>query len=179
MREPLEKYKPYFGGVNSTTLFWKPLYTINLILNGIVLLVIGLVFAVKFMRDYPHAAYIEKILQTFLLLCAFEVLHHWAYIKSGPYAVFRSVLEIGQYLTILTLMIMVYVFSMRLRFVLTSLGQYYEEMVAIRPDLVTRWRDEIDNAILRRFFKGKKYLGRLTSLKSNQLHSTEKQEQQP
>ena len=73
---------------------------------------------------------------------------------------------------------MVYVFSMRLRFILTAVGKYYEGMVVAQPDQVTRWRDEIDNVILRNFFKGKKYLGRLASFQSNHLRATKRQEDQ-
>ena len=106
----------------------------------------------------------------------FEVLHSWAHTRSTSYEVYRSVLEVGQYLTIVTLLVMVHVFSMRLRFVLSAVGKYYEEMLALHPEEITRYRDEIDNMIVRYFFKGKKYLGRLASTVSNHVHTTNKQE---
>ena len=179
LRHGLKEYKPYLGGRNSTILFWQPLNINVLYVNALLIATIGLIFVIKQIRDYPHAAYVEKILQTFLVLCSFEFLHYWAYAQSSSYEIFRAVLEFGQYVTILIFLVMVYVFSMRLRFVLSALGKYYETVLATQPSLVTRYRDEIDNVVLRYFFRSKKYFGRLASVEPNHLHSTNKKEHQP
>ena len=175
----LQKYRRYFGTANSTVLFWKPLEMSGLFINAFLLVTLSLVFLFKFLRDYPHPAYVEKILQTFFLVCALEILHYWSYSQSPSYEIYRSIHGVGQYLTISTLLLMVYVFSMRLRFVLNPFGKYYEGMITTQPDQITRWRDEIDNVILRYFFKGRKFLGRLVSLPSTNADTTNKQEQQP
>ncbi len=177
--DELEKYRPYFGGANATTFFWRPFTMKSIAVNAFLVFTIGVVLLFKFLRDYAHAAYVEKILQTFFVFCMFEILHHWSYAQSPSYEIYRSVFGVGQYVTIMILLAMVYVFSMRLRFVLTALGKYYEGMIAAQPLQVTRWRDEIDNAILHYFFKGKRYLGRLVNLQSNDVQPTNKQEHQP
>ncbi|MFQ5798702.1 MAG: hypothetical protein ACE5H0_08420, partial [Bacteroidota bacterium] len=99
----LQKYKPYLRGLNSTTLFWSPVERNRLFVSSFLLVVISLVFLFKFLRDYPHPAYVEKILQTFFVLCMFEVLHSWTYTQGTSYEVYRSIHEVGQYLTIVTL----------------------------------------------------------------------------
>jgi len=52
-------------------------------------------------------------------------------------------------------------FSMRLRFVLSPQGSYYEGEIATNPKGVSRWRDAIDTMILMKYFKVKSVQGRL------------------
>jgi len=83
---------------------------------------------------------------------------------------YRLIFITGQYFTILCLICMVYAFDLKLRFVLSVTGRYYEYAIQHQPERVTRWRDEFDRYILRSFFWNNKTSNRLAEFQ----HSTKK-----
>jgi hypothetical protein len=117
------------------------------------LLIIGLlVFVVhKFMKDSPEGAYIEKIAWCLLPYCSFEALHHHVYATIHSFKLFSSVLLIGGYISITCLLLLCLVFALRLRFIMSIEGGYYERQLLRDAAHVTRWRDSFDNWILRQF----------------------------
>lgn len=153
--------KNYLTEGAETILFWKPL-NVKLIYVNIFLVALLLVFVFhKYWNDKPHPAYLEKIAILFILWCTFDAFHYWAFIHSASLEIYRTLFTISQYLNILTVLLMVYVFSVRLRFVLSPSGQFYEEELLLHPERITRWRDEIDTLVLNTFFTSKKLFGRL------------------
>ncbi len=52
-------------------------------------------------------------------------------------------------------------FGLRLRFIMSAKGEFYELELAQRPAGVTRWRDTLDNMVVDSFFNRKSIVGRL------------------
>jgi len=50
---------------------------------------------------------------------------------------------------------------MRLRFITSVKGEFYEQELALSPKGVTRWRDSLDNIVIEKFFNRKLLLGRM------------------
>jgi hypothetical protein len=162
--QEIEGLSAYLTNGNEVTLFWKPLNLDTVYVN---LMLIGLLIAFyvrKFFHDPPHGAYLEKIAFLLFLLCSLEVLHQWAFTKSADAQVYLSIFSIGQYLNIAVLLALVYVCSVRLRFLSSPVGQYYERQVLIHPEKISRWRDEIDQLILRSFLRKTPFADRVALL---------------
>ena len=152
------------GGI--TTVFWKPLNLISLYINSIALLLISIFLFHTYRYNKAHSSYIDKILIILFLNSALEILHLYGYINSISSGTYQGIFLIGQYFTVISWLLMVYPFNLKLRFVYSPLGQYYEEKIETNPEHVTRWRDEIDNAVLKAFSKNTNYI--------NQFAITEK-----
>jgi hypothetical protein len=153
---------------SEVVLFWKPLNLdtayVNLALVG---LLIVFYFA-KFFRDRPQGAYFEKIMLLLLVVCSLEVLHSWAYTESTDTRLYSSIHLVGQYLTVAALLALVYVCSIRLRFLLSGVGQYYERQIFLRPEGISRWRDEIDRLVLKSLLRKAPFVDRLAVLERNE-----------
>jgi hypothetical protein len=52
-------------------------------------------------------------------------------------------------------------FSLRLKFITSVKGEFYEQELSASPAQVTRWRDALDNIVIENFFNRKTVLGRL------------------
>jgi hypothetical protein len=163
----VENYKKYLAYGAETILFWKPLNLNIIYVNLFLVCSLGFFVFHKYRNDKPHPAYLEKIAILFILWCSFDAFHYFAFINVQSLELYRTMFTISQYLGIFTVLLMVYVFSMRLRFVLSPSGQYYEEELLLRPESITRWRDEIDTLILNSFFTTKKLFGRLVTFTPN------------
>ena len=119
----------------------------------VIVLLLAFFLVTNYVSNKPHGAYLDKILFLFFLLCPIEIAHLFAYISSSTQAAYQSVFAVAQYATVVCLLLMVYAFDLRLRFVLSATGKYYEEALTTSPSKVTRWRDEIDNLILKVFVR--------------------------
>ncbi len=159
----IEELAPYLdrGTDNYLVLLWKPLYekTINLdiFLIGFILLFFGY----QYKKDPPQGAYIDKIMFLFLILQSMDILHNWSYIKSIELVSLAELFTIGQYITFLTGLSLVLFFSLRLRFITSVQGEFYETELAANPQQVSRWRDWLDNVVIAQFFNYKIFNGRL------------------
>jgi hypothetical protein len=142
---------PFNRGFDYGTLYWKPLYMDSLWFGlWCSLFLIGsMVF--KFIKDPPEGAYVEKIIWCLLVYCSFEALHMYAYTQSTRWEVLVAVTEIGIYVSLVTMIILLSLFALRMRFMLSIEGNYYERRLWSDPDRVTRWRDAFDNWVLRQF----------------------------
>lgn len=163
----VQRLRIYLRPGTEAVLFWKPLNFISMYIDGFLILLMVIFIIQKYETDRAHGAYLEKIGILFVLFCSLDLLHLWALVKSPSIEVYYSLFKIGQYLIIFTLLLMVYVFSMRLRFVLSASGKFYEEELLLHPERITRWRDEIDTLVLNYFFTSKKFFGRLLVLKNS------------
>jgi hypothetical protein len=113
------------------------------------------------MKDPPQGAYIEKIMFLLLVLCSLEVLHGWSSIKLLEWEAASSIWTAGIYVSDAVLLMLVGAFSMRLRFITSVKGEFYEQELAVSPSAVTRWRDSLDNLVVEKFFNRKLILGRM------------------
>ena len=138
------------GGDNAV--FWRPLHIGSIYVNLIILALIAIALFYIYFSEKPYSAYTDKILLLFFIFGFFEILHYVGYINSISSDTLEFVYETGQYFTILCLLLMVYTFDLKLRFVFSATGKYYEQIIQHTPERVTRWRDEFDTLILNSFF---------------------------
>ena len=157
----IQELFPYLSGSNYLILVYKPLY-----MNVIYMCVLGvafilLFFGYQYMKDPPQGAYIEKIMFLFLVFCSLEILHAWSFVKSLEWQAFAETMKIGQYVSIGVLLLIALFFALRLRFITSVKGEFYEQELAVSPGAVTRWRDSLDNLVVEKFFDRKVLLGRM------------------
>jgi len=157
----IEELVPYLAGENWEVLFCKPLYLSIIYMNVMLIGFIVLFFGYQYKKDPPQGAYIDKIVFLFLLFCSMEILHYWGFIKSLEWSAYNQMMTVGQYITVFIELLMVLFFGLRLRFIGSVQGEFYETELATNPKQVTRWRDWVDDMILSQFFNFKLFNGRL------------------
>ena len=157
----IDELSPYLEGNNYLILLMKPLYVNVIHLDIFLIGIILLFFGYQYKKDPPQGAYIDKIMFTFLLFISTEIIHSWGFIKSLEWRSFVDLANISQYVTMFLLVPMVVFFLLRLRFITSIHGEFYETELATNPQKVTRWRDWMDNLILARFFNPRSVHGRL------------------
>ncbi len=152
---------PYLSLLNYKILVLKPVY-----LNAVYMCVlcvgfILLFFGYQYKKDPPQGAYIEKMMFLFLIFCTLEIFHAWSFIKAIEWQSFSSFVVVGQYLSGFVLALIAIFFALRLRFITSAKGDFYETEIMESPNAVTRWRDALDNIVIEKFFNRKHLLGRL------------------
>ncbi len=157
----VDELLPYLNGDNVYVLMYKPLYLNNIYMSVLCVVFVFLFFGYQYKNDPPQGAYIEKIIFLFLPYCSLEILHHYAYIKSVEYSTFEDVQQIGIYLTLVNLVLLLVFFSLRLRFITSVKGEFYERELVSDAEHISRWRDAFDNLVVRHFLNPKALHGRL------------------
>jgi hypothetical protein len=157
---------PYLAESNYQVLMLKPLFLNNIYMNVLCVVFIFLFFGYQYKNDPPQGAYIEKIIFLFLPYCSLEILHHYAYIKSVEYSTFEDVQQIGIYLTLVNMALLLVFFSLRLRFITSVKGEFYERELVSDAEHISRWRDAFDNLVVRHFLNPKAVHGRLFAPRS-------------
>jgi hypothetical protein len=157
----VEELLPYLAGYNYTVLIYKPLYMNTIYMNVLCVVFIFLFFGYQYKNDPPQGAYIEKIVFLFLPYCSLEILHHYAYIKSVQFSMLSDVAAIGNYLSLANLLALLVFFALRLRFVKSVKGEFYERELVSDSEHISRWRDAFDNLIVRHFLNPQTLHGRL------------------
>ncbi len=152
---------PYVEGQNYMVLLMRPLHKANVYINTFTIFLIFLFFAYQFKKDPPQGAYIEKIMFSILVLVSLESLHSWAYVRSVEWSIFVDFFVLGQYLTFGALVILTLFFGLRLKFISTVQGEFYEHQLVSNPERITRWRDWVDNFVLSYIFNSQTLVGRL------------------
>jgi hypothetical protein len=152
---------PYLERDNHIPLIYRPLFLNNIYMNVLCIVFIFLYFGYQYKNDPPQGAYIEKMIFLFLPYCSLEVLHHFAYIKSVEATNLTDIMQIGQYLSLANLLMIVLFFSLRLRFITSVKGEFYERELVSDAEHISRWRDSIDNLVVRHFLNPKAIHGRL------------------
>jgi hypothetical protein len=142
---------PYLEGVNYNCLIMKPLYVDSLYMSLVSTLFIAFFVAYHFFMDPPKPAYFEKIGLLLLSYCFFETLHMYAFSKSVRAEDLAAITVIGQYLSVSITLLLFWLFNVRLRFILSAEGKFYERHVLTDSSHITRWRDAIDNWVVRKF----------------------------
>ncbi len=151
----------YLKGQNAATLFYRPLYLSNIYMNVLCVVFVFLFFGYQYRNDPPQGAYIEKIIFLFLPYCSLEILHHFAYIKSIEFEALLDVQQVGGYLTLANLALLLLFFGLRLRFITSVKGEFYERELVSDAEHISRWRDAFDNLVVRHFLNPKAIHGRL------------------
>ncbi|HUN65893.1 MAG TPA: hypothetical protein VMW43_07295 [Bacteroidota bacterium] len=157
----IEYLMPYLAGNNYIILLWKPMNMSIVYMNVFFIVFILLFFLYQFKKDPPQGAYIDKIMFLFLLLSSMEILHNWGFSHSVEFSSFADLFAVSQYVTIFVEFFIVWFFVLRLRFITSVQGEFYELELASNPQTISRWRDWVDNLILERFFNFKLFNGRL------------------
>lgn len=161
----IEELYPYLVADNYLVLLWRPMHYNVIYMNVLCIFFMFLYFGYQYRNDPPQGAYIEKIMFLFLMFCSMEILHAWGYIKSVEWSTFTEIFSIGQYLTIGILLLMVMFFGLRLRFITSVKGEFYELELVHNAQHVTRWRDWVDNVVVHYFLNPKALRGRLFALR--------------
>jgi hypothetical protein len=152
---------PYLHGSNYIILLMTPLYKNVMFMNVLCIGFILLFFGYQYRKDPPQGAYLDKIMFLLLVLCSTEVLHAWSFTKSAEWGTFAELFEVGQYVSLPILTVIAGFFLLRLRWICSVNGEFYEVEITERPTGVTRWRDWVDELVLSSFFNRKAILGRL------------------
>jgi len=97
----------------------------------------------------------------FLIFFTLEVLHAWSYVKSVEWNSFYEIMNVGQMVSIGVLALIGVFFLLRLRFITSPNGEFYEQEIATSPKGITRWRDIFDEIILDHFINSSNPKGRL------------------
>ena len=152
---------PYLSGSNYNILLSKPVYINSMYMCVFCLGFILLFFGYQYMKDPPQGAYIDKIMFMFLLFCSMEAMHAWSFVKSLEWQTFYEIASVGQYLSIVVFCFIALFFALRLKFITSVNGEFYEQEIASSPQGVTRWRDWLDDLLVAHFFNRKAISGRL------------------
>jgi hypothetical protein len=157
----IKQLYPYLYGRNWMILVYKPLYQNAIYMSVICLGFILLFFGYQYMKDPPQGAYIEKIMFFLLLFCTLEILHAYSSIQILEWDGYLAMTIVGQYVSTAVLFLLTIFFGLRLRFITSANGEFYEQEVLTSPRSITRWRDIVDEVVLDKFFNRKLVLGRL------------------
>jgi magnesium-transporting ATPase (P-type) len=159
--ERIEKLFPYLVEPNYKILVNKPIMMYMIHMSVLSIGFILLFFGYQYMKDPPQGAYIEKIMFLFLVFCSMEILHAWSAVKALEWQTFASVMGAGQYASLGVLLLIALFFALRLRFITSANGEFYEQELATSPSGITRWRDTLDNMVIDSFFNRRALVGRL------------------
>lgn len=152
---------PYIEGDNYSLLLMKPVHLNIIYLNVFSLVFLFLFFGYQYKNDPPQGAYIEKILFLFLPYLSLDILHFYAYVSSNSYETYAQLYGGAQYLVIFNLLLLLVFFSLRLHFIGSVKGEFYERELVLDSEHISRWRDGIDNLVVRHFLNPKTFHGRL------------------
>jgi len=123
------------------------------------------------MKDPPQGAYIEKIMFLWLVFCSLEVLHAWSVIKAVEWQTVSELFAVGRYTSVFAMLLLAVYLSLRLRFITSIKGEFYESELVERPAGITRWRDTLDNLVVEKFFNRQTLLGRMFALPEHHQRS--------
>ena len=157
----IQELTPYLESENWSILLWQPLYKDVIYANVLVVMFCLMFFGYQYRKDPPQGAYIDKIMFLLLLIASMDILHFWGFIKSVEESSRYELFMAGQYVTDFAELLMVLFFGLRLWFVTSPQGEFYEHELAENPKTVSRWRDWVDNMVLAHFFNFRLFNGRM------------------
>jgi hypothetical protein len=157
----VQEIYPYLAGNNYLILVWKPIYLNSIYISVLCIFFIFVYFGYQYLLDPPQGAYIDKIMFLFLIFSSMEILHAMSMVKAIEWEAASAFLTIGNHLSLAILMLIAVLFFLRLVFITSVKGEFYEQELASRPGAITRWRDTLDNLVIEKFFDRKALLGRM------------------
>jgi len=146
---------PYLEGSGATVLFWRPVELRCIYAEAAVLVLIAAFLGASYVSSRSYSAYFDKLLILFFALTLFEMVHRIAYIQATSQTTYLNIFWIGEYFSVAILAVLAYALDLRLRFSSSVTGRFYEAALEHSPGMITRWRDELDNWILRVFTREK------------------------
>ena len=146
---------PYMEADNHRPLVLKPLNENIVAMSSMCVCVIFIFIIFHYLKDPPKTAYLEKVILVMLPYCTFEAVHAYVFSTMHSREMFIRSFIVGQFFSVATMMMLVFVLLLRLRFVLSAEGRFYERHLATDPAHITRWRDSFDNWILHQFMNAK------------------------
>jgi hypothetical protein len=151
-RDRIEGYLNYLSNpADSVMLVLKPLY-MNVIYMSILATVFSvLFFGYQFVKDPPQSAYLERIMFMMLLISSLEIIQNWSNAHLVGYSTLLVILRLGGYISAAPFLVLVVIFVLRLRFITSVSGEFYESELQSSPADVARMRDGLDNLLLRHF----------------------------
>ena len=164
---PEQKYQriakifPYLEGDNYILLIHRPLYVNALYMGIIGLMILLAMLGYCYWNDWPKSAYLEKILISFIPICVLECIHAFSFVILSDVQVFQHIFGVGTILTRISYAFVLFFLVLRLNFISSPAGNFYENKLSTDPFLVSRWRDVLDEFIIRRFLNPQKLRGRL------------------
>jgi hypothetical protein len=164
----IKEILPYLNGENYTILLYKPINLYIIKMNVVACFFIILFFGYQYRKDPPQGAYVDKIMFLLLLYCSMEIFHAWSYIHAVEWEEYVELFVIGQYVSIFILLLIAMFFALRLRFVTSVVGEFYENELVHSAQHITRWRDWLDNIVLHYFFNPKTVKGVLFSQRTKE-----------
>jgi hypothetical protein len=164
----IKEILPYLDGENYVILLYKPINLYIVKMNVVACFFIILFFGYQYKKDPPQGAYVDKIMFLLILYCSMEIFHAWSYIHAVEWEEFIQLFVIGQYVTIFILLLIAMFFALRLRFVTSVAGEFYENELVHSAQHITRWRDWLDNIVLHYFFNPKTVKGVLFSQRTKE-----------
>lgn len=166
--ERIREIYNYLPGDNYNVLLYKPIYLYVIKMNVLCCFFIMLFFGYQYKKDPPQGAYVDKIVFLLLLFCSMEIFHAWSFIHTVEWEEFVEIFVIGQYITIFILIVIAALFALRLRFVTSAAGEFYENELVHSAQHITRWRDWIDNFVLHHFLNPKTIRGAFFSQRNKE-----------
>jgi hypothetical protein len=152
---------PYIEGDNFILLLFKPIHMNIIFMNVLSLIFVFVFFGYQYKNDPPQGAYIEKIVFLFLPYFSLDILHFFAYVTSNNYSSYLELYSTAQYLVVFNLFLLLVFFSLRLSFITSIKGEFYERELVLDSEHISRWRDGIDSLVVRHFLNPKTIHGRL------------------
>ncbi|MEX2116916.1 MAG: hypothetical protein WEB37_08510 [Bacteroidota bacterium] len=156
----VKEIEPYLFGHNHNMLIYKPLNEMWGRMNAFAGIAILLTILYWFFGGSPSGVYFERISVILLSFSVFEVFHFYTYANLTSYSDYLNYFNIGAFLSLLTVAMLVVVFFLRLRFLLSHEGRYYESRLARGPAHIARWRDGFDDYVIQKFFNGNPFKAR-------------------
>jgi len=163
----IEFLLPYLESMAWLVILTKPLYMKYVYMNILSIGFILLFFGYQYKKDPPQGAYIDKMMFLLLIYCSMEVLHFWEYMKSIEWNYYLEISDLGQYITMFVEFLIALFFGLRLKFITSVQGEFYEAELARNPAQISRWRDWVDNMVLSHFFNSNPFIGRFFQSSSN------------
>ena len=152
---------PYLFADNWKILVFKPLHLNQIYMSILSIGFVILFFGYQFLKDPPQGAYIEKVMFLFLAFCTLEAFHAYMATSIIEWQALKHFTILGIYFSVVILGLVAIIFSLRLHFITSAKGEFYEQELAESPGRITRWRDLLDDLVIEKFFNRKVILGRL------------------
>ena len=145
---------PFLEGDNHVPLIYKPLNKAQFKMSMLAIAAIVLYLLYGYVYDPPIPAYFDKLMLLMLPYSIFEAIHSYVFSLIVSKETYVAILEIGQLFSCVIMIALLWILRLRLRFVSSVEGKYYESSIRRNHQAITRWRDVVDNWVIRQFVNG-------------------------
>ncbi len=146
---------PFLRGDDVSLLVLRPLWRSCIVMASFSIVSILFFILYQYLVDTPKSAYMEKVLWCLLPFCCFEGLHHYAFVQANHFEDLVSMGQLGMYASMGVMLPLLLLLILRLKFIQSVEGRFYESRLMQDASRITRWRDAFDNWVLRQFMNPK------------------------